>query len=111
MAERIRITGKNDGVNDNEAIDAQVDSTYDAVHVKSHLFGYDGVAGFTNPVSANSAGAMSTVIGLEIPKHDYVALSYTGDNLTGVVYYVDGVGGTIVATLALSYTGSVLNSI
>lgn len=44
-------------------------------------------------------------------EYDYIALSYTGDNLTSVVYKTGGVGGTTVATLTLAYTGSVLNSI
>lgn len=47
-----------------------------------------------------------TVEGLRIPLHDYVALSYTGSNLTGVVYKTGGSGGTTVATLTLAYDGS-----
>jgi len=43
--------------------------------------------------------------------YDYISLSYTGDNLTGVVYKTGGSTGTTVATLTLAYTGSVLNSI
>ncbi len=42
---------------------------------------------------------------------DYIALSYTGDNLTQVVYKTGGVSGTTVATLTLAYTGSTLDSI
>ena len=57
MGNRIRVSGKNDGVNDNEAIDAQVDSTHNALHVKSHLYGYDGI-GFTIPITANSDGSL-----------------------------------------------------
>ena len=57
MANRIRVTGKDDTVNDNEAIDAQVDSTFNALHVKSHLYGYDGI-GFTIPITANSDGSL-----------------------------------------------------
>lgn len=44
--------------------------------------------------------------GLQIPAYDYVSLSYTGSNLTGVVYRKGGVTGTIVATLTLGYDGS-----
>lgn len=44
--------------------------------------------------------------GLEIPAHDYIDLSYTGANLTGVVYKDGGSGGTTVATLTLAYDGS-----
>lgn len=48
----------------------------------------------------------SAVPGLEIPPHDYIGMTYTGSNLTGVVYRSGGVGGTIVATLTLVYDGS-----
>jgi hypothetical protein len=61
MAERVRITGKNDGVNNNEAIDAQVDNNFNALHVKSHLYGYDGI-GFGNPVEVNSDGQLHVVM-------------------------------------------------
>lgn len=38
--------------------------------------------------------------------YDYVSLSYTGDNLTGVVFKIGGSGGTTVATLTLAYDGN-----
>jgi len=41
--------------------------------------------------------------GLNIPTYDNITLSYTGSNLTGVVYKV---GVTTVATLTLDYDGS-----
>ncbi len=44
-------------------------------------------------------------------KFDYISLSYTGDNLTGVVYKTGGAGGSTVATLALAYTGAVLDTV
>ena len=37
--------------------------------------------------------------------YDYIALSYTSGNLTGVVYKTGGSGGTTVATLVLTYSG------
>ena len=43
--------------------------------------------------------------------YDYIALSYTGSNLTGVVFKTGGVGGTVVSTLTLAYTGSNLTSV
>jgi hypothetical protein len=61
----------------------------------------------TQPVSAASL----PVPGLSIPPHNYIALTYTGDNLTSVVYKTGGSGGTTVATLTLAYTGSVLDSV
>jgi hypothetical protein len=48
----------------------------------------------------------ATVAGLEIPAHDYISLSYTGADLTGVVYKDGGSGGTTVATLTLTYDAS-----
>lgn len=46
-----------------------------------------------------------TPLGFNIPDFDEIVLSYTGTNLTGVVYKKLTV---TVATLTLSYTGSVL---
>jgi hypothetical protein len=57
-----------------------------------------------NPVPVS--GTVNTLSGLEIPEHDYIALTYTGTNLTGVVYKTGGSGGTTVATLTLAYDGS-----
>lgn len=59
----------------------------------------------------DSSGRTVTVSGLIPHEYDYIALSYTGDNLTGVVYKTGGSGGSTVATLVLAYTGSVLDSI
>ena len=44
--------------------------------------------------------------GLNIPLHDYVSCSYTGANMTGVVFKNGGSGGNTVATLTLTYDGS-----
>lgn len=44
--------------------------------------------------------------GFDIGEYDYISLSYTGSNLTGVVYKTGGSGGTTVATLTLGYDGS-----
>lgn len=62
-----------------------------------------------NPVPVQ--GTVNTLTGLEIPDHDYISLSYTGDNLTGVVYKTGGASGTTVATLTLAYSGSNLISV
>jgi len=51
------------------------------------------------------------IAGLVPSQYDYIAMTYTGDNLTGVVFKVGGSNGTIVATLTLDYTGVVLNSV
>lgn len=47
-----------------------------------------------------------TMAGLNISLHDYVVCTYTGANLTGVVFKEGGSGGDTVATLALTYDGS-----
>lgn len=49
--------------------------------------------------------------GFNIPDHDYIDLTYTGSDLTGVVYKSGGSGGTTVATLTLAYSGSNLVSV
>lgn len=57
----------------------------------------------------NDAGnPIPTIQGLEIPAHDNIQLTYTGENLTGVAYRV---GSTTVATLTLAYTGTRLDSV
>jgi hypothetical protein len=57
-------------------------------------------------IKNDSGNPVPIVAGLSIPKHDYVSLSYTGSNLTGVVYKTGGAGGTTVATLTLAYNGN-----
>lgn len=44
-------------------------------------------------------------------EHDFVGLSYTGSNLTTIIYKQGGAGGTTVATLTLAYTGSRLDTV
>lgn len=65
-------------------------------------------------VTTSSDGDIQHVIvdsGLVPDTYDYISLSYTGDNLTGVVYKTGGSGGTTVATLTLTYSGSDLTSV
>jgi len=57
-------------------------------------------------VSTIDGDPLAVVAGLSIPEHDYIALSYTGTNLTGVVYKTGGSGGTTVGTLTLAYDGN-----
>jgi len=57
-------------------------------------------------VKNDSGNPIPTLTGLEIPAHDYIDLSYTGSNLTSVVYKDGGSGGTTVATLTLAYDGN-----
>ena len=58
-----------------------------------------------------SVDNFSEISGLSIPAHDYIALSYTGGNLTGVEYRTGGSTGTIVGTLTLAYSGTDLISV
>lgn len=58
------------------------------------------------PVQVDETGSLKIAAGLEIPSHDYIGMTYTGSNLTGVTYKIGGVGGTAVATLTLSYDGN-----
>jgi len=74
---------------------------------------------------ARIGGASSTTIGLAttakqdevidelevinslVPtKYDYISLSYTGSNLTGVVFKIGGSAGSTASTLTLAYDGS-----
>lgn len=62
-------------------------------------------------IKNDSGNPIPVVTGLEIPEHDYISLSYTGSDLTGVVYKSGGSSGTTVATLALAYTDGNLASV
>jgi len=64
-----------------------------------------------HPIKCDAGGQISVISGLVPYAYDYIALSYTGDNLTGVVYKTGGASGDTVATLVLAYTGAVLDSI
>lgn len=55
--------------------------------------------------------ALQDLQGFDIPEYDRVECSYTGANLTGVVYKIGGAGGSTVATLTLTYSGSDLTSV
>ena len=54
---------------------------------------------------------VSNDVGFNLPVYDYISLSYTGANLTEVVYKTGGSGGTTVATLTLVYSGSNIISV
>jgi len=57
-------------------------------------------------VSTVDGDPLAVVNGLNIPAHDFISLSYTSTNLTGVTYKTGGSGGTTVATLVLVYDGN-----
>lgn len=55
---------------------------------------------------ATIKGNSTKVPGFSLPAYDYISCSYTGSNLTEVVYKSGGSGGTTVATLTIGYDGS-----
>lgn len=60
-----------------------------------------------HPVNTDDEGNLNVVSGLVPPGYDYIELSYdSNNNLTGVVYKVGGVSGTLLATLVLVYDGN-----
>jgi hypothetical protein len=56
-------------------------------------------------------GELQTINSLVPDAYDYIDLTYTGDNLTSVVFKTGGAGGTTVSTLTLAYTGARLDSV
>lgn len=58
-----------------------------------------------------SARQVVDVSGLIPKSYDYIALGYTGSNITSVTYKIGGSGGTTVATLTLVYSGDNITSI
>lgn len=66
---------------------------------------------FAEALLIGSDNSLLISSGLVPSGYDYISLSYTGDNLTGVVYKTGGSGGTTVATLTLAYSGSNLTSV
>ena len=56
-------------------------------------------------------GDAMTFGGMVTEVHDYVNLTYTGTDLTTVEYYLGGAGGAVVATITMTYTANVLQTI
>ena len=81
-----------------------------AITPDAKFFDYNtGVATKLVPMSDGQGTYAPAVISfqpLSPAEYDYISLSYTGSNLTGVVYKLGGSGGTTVATLTLGYDGS-----
>lgn len=68
-------------------------------------------------IANDSGNPIPVVAGLSIPKHDYIELSYTGEDVTGVAYKIGGTwdtgtdtytGGTTVGQLELVYSAGKL---
>jgi len=70
------------------------------------------ITGFATSAKQDTIIAQLQTLNSLIPSvYDYIDLSYTGDNLTGVVFKTGGSGGTTVSTLTLAYSGSTLTSV
>lgn len=63
------------------------------------------------PLIGTSSGCLLVSEGFDVPAFDSIVISYSS-NLISIVYYlIGGVGGTVVATLNLSYSGSNIISV
>lgn len=80
-------------------VNVELDSTKNAMYVKSESLA-------TSAKQDTVINRLDSLVGLDIPEHDYISLGYTGSNLTSVIYKIGGSGGTTVATLTLAYDGS-----
>jgi len=93
-------------VSNTVTVDATDLDIRDLVHTADSVNVGDG----TNLISVDTTNALKTfdaVANSLIPSvYDYISLSYTGSNLTGVVYKTGGSGGSTVSTLILAYDGS-----
>src|SRR3990167_2060132 len=59
----------------------------------------------------SSANPLPVTEGLNLPVYDYISMTYTGSNLTEIIYKLGGASGTTVATLTMTYSGSNLISV
>ena len=64
-----------------------------------------------NDINPATEDTLQKLVGFDIGEYDYIDLSYTGSDLTGVVYKLGGSSGTTVATLTLAYSGGNLISV
>jgi hypothetical protein len=66
----------------------------------------------TVKISQSSTDNNVFVTNVLVPKnYDYIALTYTGSDLTKVEYYTGGSGGTKVATLTMTYSSNILQTV
>lgn len=55
--------------------------------------------------AANLANTrLASLVGLDIPAHDHIGLTYEGSDISTVTYRSGGPSGTVVATLTLTYS-------
>lgn len=67
----------------------------------------ESIKGYTDGIE----GLLGGVAGFVPSVYDYISLSYTDGDLTGVVFKTGGSGGSTVSTLTLAYTAHVLQSV
>jgi len=64
------------------------------------------------PFKEGGLATVDIVANSLVPKeYDFISLSYTGNNLTGVVFKTGGAFGETISTLTLAYNGSKLISV
>ena len=66
---------------------------------------------FVETSTGEAAVRVALATSLVDVSYDYIDLSYTGADLTGVVFKSGGSAGTVVATLTLAYSGGNLVSV
>lgn len=49
--------------------------------------------------------------GLVPESYDFISLTYTGSDVTGVVYKSGGPDGTVIATLSITYVGGNISTV
>jgi hypothetical protein len=92
-------------------VDTEANLTADLSDIEAKQDTTNGILATQAADTALIKASAASIAGLSIPANDYISLSYTGANLTTVVYKSGGSGGTTVATLTLAYSGSDLISV
>ena len=95
---------------------AIIDTTSgDAVTVTNNKLDVNATVSIPDIATETTLDAINTKLGglssFTPAVYDYISLTYTGDDLTGVVFKSGGSGGTTVSTLTLAYAGGVLTSV
>ena len=87
-------------------VDTEANLTADLSLIESKMDTANGIATTQAADVAIVKTNTAKVAGFSLPTYDYISCSYTGSNMTGVVYKTGGSSGTTVATLTLGYDGS-----
>ena len=69
------------------------------------------VSATTNTADSKLIQHLATTSVLVPHTYDYISCTYTGSDLTSVVYKTGGSGGTTVRTLTMTYTANVLQTV